>query len=204
MPGSDDSASPRRPEAGAPSHWQQCLELLESKGGPSGAPHWNVARIGTFLREIEAGLVRAPQAVAGFFDKVACEGGSADGQFRQLVDAAPLLLADLANALAGRDVDGAHWSAGVREPEPSHPTLARGGPASPAPREPLDSVGVLSRITRAVRAKQYSMRTEQSYVDGCRRFLGFSAPRPVEPLGAADVQAFLEHLAVERKVVAST
>ncbi len=159
-----------------------------------------------FLGEMEGTAVRSvmPEAVSAFFDKVAREGEHSDWQFRQLVDVVQLLPVDLANAPAGRDVDWTHWSAGARELEPSHPALAREGPAPPAPGEPLESAGVLARMTRAVRAKQYSIRTEQSYVDWCRRFLSSSAPRPVEPLGAADAQAFLEHLAVERKVTAST
>ena len=47
----------------------------------------------------------APEAVTAFFDKVAREGGLADWQFRQLVEAVQLLLVDLADAPAGRDVD---------------------------------------------------------------------------------------------------
>jgi len=108
-----------------------------------------------------------------------------------------LLLVDLADAPAGREVDCGYWREGARELEPAHPTLAR---KRPAPGKRLDSAGVLARMARAVRAKLYFIRTEQSYVDWCRRFLGFSGPRPLEQLDAADAQAFLEHLTVERKV----
>ena len=139
MPSSNDSSPPRRSEAGTPSHWQQYLDLLEKTGVPEGARRWYVARVESFLREMEGTPVRAlaPEAITAFFDKVAREGQLADWQFRQLVDAVRLLV-DLADAPAGREVDWGYWSAGARELEPSHPTLAREAPAPPAPGESLD------------------------------------------------------------------
>ncbi|MEJ2330963.1 MAG: site-specific integrase, partial [Gammaproteobacteria bacterium] len=47
-------------------------------------------------------------------------------------------------------------------------------------------------------------RTEQSYVDWCHRFLRFCGDTPMTEIGAADVQRFLSHLAVERNLAAST
>jgi len=73
-----------------------------------------------------------------------------------------LLLVDLADAPAGREVDCGYWREGARELEPAHPTLAR---KRPAPGKRLDSAGVLARMARAVRAKLYFIRTEQSYAD---------------------------------------
>jgi len=49
---------------------------------------------------------------------------------------------------------------------------------------------------------QYSIRTEQAYVDWCQRFLAFCGDTPAERLGVEDVQRFLSHLAVERSVAA--
>jgi hypothetical protein len=51
---------------------------------------------------------------------------------------------------------------------------------------------------------QYSIRTEQAYVDWCHRFLAFCGDTPTERLGVEDVQRFLSHLAVERAVSAKT
>jgi integron integrase len=51
---------------------------------------------------------------------------------------------------------------------------------------------------------QYSIRTEQSYVDWCHRFLLFCGSKPLDALGVPDVQRFLSHLAVERSVSAKT
>jgi integron integrase len=63
---------------------------------------------------------------------------------------------------------------------------------------------VLEALARTIRSKHYSIRTEQSYVDWCSRFLLFCDGKPLDRIGAADVQRFLSHLAVEKNVSAST
>lgn len=50
----------------------------------------------------------------------------------------------------------------------------------------------------------YSIRTEDTYVDWVRRFVLFHAKRHPRDLGAAEIEAFLSHLAVVGKVLAST
>lgn len=52
--------------------------------------------------------------------------------------------------------------------------------------------------------RQYSIRTEQAYVDWIKRFIWFNGKRHPRDLGAAEVERFLTHLAVERNVAAST
>jgi site-specific recombinase XerD len=52
--------------------------------------------------------------------------------------------------------------------------------------------------------KHYSIRTEQAYLDWIKRFILFHGKRHPENLGSAEVEQFLTHLAVERKVAAST
>jgi integron integrase len=56
----------------------------------------------------------------------------------------------------------------------------------------------------AIRLRHYSLRTEDTYVHWVRRFILFHGKRHPESMGAAEVQAFLTHLAVERNVSAST
>jgi integron integrase len=70
-------------------------------------------------------------------------------------------------------------------------------PAAP-PRRLLD------RVRDEIRLRHYSIRTETAYVDWIRRFVVFHGKRHPDSLGAAQVQEFLSHLAVERNVAAST
>ncbi|MCW5656168.1 MAG: integron integrase [Burkholderiaceae bacterium] len=63
---------------------------------------------------------------------------------------------------------------------------------------------LLSRLREALRVRHYSIRTEQAYVEWARRFIRFHALRHPASLGAAEVQAFLTHLAVDRSVASPT
>ena len=70
------------------------------------------------------------------------------------------------------------------------------GPA-PAPK-------LLDRLRDHLRTRHYSIRTETAYVDWARRFILFHGKRHPQEMGAAEVEAFLTHLAVQRQVSAST
>lgn len=79
--------------------------------------------------------------------------------------------------------------------------VARGGPAAdsapPAPR-------LLDQVRAAIRVRHYSRSTEQSYVHWVRRFVLFCGKRHPRDVGAAEVERFLTHLAIEERVAAST
>jgi integron integrase len=75
---------------------------------------------------------------------------------------------------------------------------ASGVDDAPAPPRLLD------RLRRTIRVRHYSIRTESAYVDWVRRFILFHDKRHPQDLGAAEVTAFLTHLAVDRQVAPST
>jgi integron integrase len=66
------------------------------------------------------------------------------------------------------------------------------------------SARLMDRLRHALRVRRYSIRTEQAYVDWVRRFILFHGKRHPMDLGATAVQAFLTHLAVERRVASPT
>ena len=68
---------------------------------------------------------------------------------------------------------------------------------APAPK-------LLDRLRDHLRTRHYSIRTETAYVDWARRFILFHGKRHPQEMGAAEVEAFLTHLAVQRQVSAST
>ena len=55
-----------------------------------------------------------------------------------------------------------------------------------------------------LRTGHYSPRTEEAYVGWILRFVRFAGLRHPRELGAAEVQRFLEHLAIEGRVAAAT
>src|SRR5438034_1112929 len=70
-------------------------------------------------------------------------------------------------------------------------------PGQPMPR-------LYDRLIEVLRTAHYSRRTEEAYVGWIRRFIQFHGGRHPALLGAADVTAFLSHLAVNGDVAAST
>ena len=63
---------------------------------------------------------------------------------------------------------------------------------------------LLDRVRGATRRLHYSIRTEDSYVDWIRRFILFEGKRHPLEMVEAEVVAFLTHLAMQRRVAAST
>lgn len=63
---------------------------------------------------------------------------------------------------------------------------------------------LLDRVRDRLRIKHYSIRTETQYLQWVRRFILFHGKRHPQEMGAAEVEAFLTHLAVEGKVAAAT
>jgi len=63
---------------------------------------------------------------------------------------------------------------------------------------------LLDRVRDQVRAKHYSDRTEEIYVEWIRRFISFHNKRHPSEMDGDAVNAFLTHLAVNENVAAST
>ena len=68
----------------------------------------------------------------------------------------------------------------------------------------LKSPKLLDQVRERLRVKHYSIRTEQVYVDWIKRFIWFHDKRHPKDMGAAEIEAFLTHLAVKGRVSAST
>jgi len=63
---------------------------------------------------------------------------------------------------------------------------------------------LLNEVRDTIRVKHDSIRTETQYVHWIKRFILFHGKRHPQDMGAAEVEAFLTHLAVEGSVSAST
>jgi integrase len=63
---------------------------------------------------------------------------------------------------------------------------------------------LLDQVCHKLRAKHYSIRTEEAYVGWIRRFILFHGKRHPREMGEKEISAFLTHLAVQGKVSAST
>ncbi|MFO1396509.1 MAG: integron integrase [Burkholderiales bacterium] len=69
--------------------------------------------------------------------------------------------------------------------------------AKPTPR-------LLDAVRERIRYRHFSYRTEEAYLGWVRRYIGFHSRRHPREMGAPEIEAFLNHLANERSVAAST
>jgi len=63
---------------------------------------------------------------------------------------------------------------------------------------------LIPRLRETMRARRYSLKTEKAYVHWVRRYIFFHKMRHPKDMGPAEATAFLNHLANERRVSAST
>lgn len=63
---------------------------------------------------------------------------------------------------------------------------------------------LLDQVREKLRLKHYSFRTEGTYTSWIKRFILFHGKRHPAEMGAREIEAFLSHLAVNRRVAAST
>src|SRR5271155_802198 len=64
--------------------------------------------------------------------------------------------------------------------------------------------GLFEVARERIRTRHLALRTEQAYLQWMRRYVKFHGRRHPREMGAAEVEAFLTHLAVDAKVGAST
>jgi integron integrase len=69
--------------------------------------------------------------------------------------------------------------------------------SEPAPK-------LLDQVRHVLRIKHYSIRTERAYLDWIKRFILFHGKRHPKDKGSAEIEAFLNALAVTKQVSAST
>lgn len=63
---------------------------------------------------------------------------------------------------------------------------------------------LLEQVHHCLRTLHYSYRTEQQYLAWIRQFILFNGKRHPADMGATEVESYLTHLAVDRRVAAST
>jgi integron integrase len=63
---------------------------------------------------------------------------------------------------------------------------------------------LLNNIRNKIRLKHYSYQTEKSYVSWAKRYIYFHNKKHPKDMGKPEIEAFLTHLAVNRKVSPST
>ncbi len=116
----------------------------------------------------------------------------------QLIEAIQLLLIEAVDIRTARFVDWGYW----REQVIDSNLLPDNRPLKQR------SAGVnsawLFELTRKIQAKNYSIRTEKTYLNWVKQFDCFLRGRKFDDVAPRDIESFLSYLAVDRKVSKST
>ena len=200
------------------SFWKRYIEQLERRGVKPALRRWYVRRVEEYIKANTGAPLRSHtmDVVTGYLESVGRIGRLADWQFRQVVHAIQILFCDLLEVAWGDTVDWQFWMESAKGLDPGHPTVARGHPAedqiyikarggdTALSRIRREHPDLVRQLSAAVRRKGYSIRTEQAYEHWMLRFVAFCEPCSVAEAGSAGVQRFLEYLAVQKHVSAST
>ena len=63
---------------------------------------------------------------------------------------------------------------------------------------------LLDIVRDKIRFKHYSIKTEQSYLSWIKRYIFFHNKKHPKEMGKIEIEAFLTHLAVDKKVSPTT
>jgi integron integrase len=191
-----------------PSTWQRLLETLHAQGIKSPADRWYIIRAEQFEKSLRHKRIEACTAedVTGYLTGLGAQGRLEGWQFSQIVDSLETLLELTLDLPWAHSFDWAFWRDSAKRLSANHPSIAR-SPSSTVPyRNPptREIRELLASVTAELRRRNYSIRTEQTYVQWIRRFRAFHRNRALEATPETAVKAFLEQLAVKGNVSAST
>ena len=194
------------------SRWQQYIHLLSVRKIPEKARRYYVRHVEDLIRESDNTplLNLRREVVEAFLRRRANNPRLEDWQIRQCVDAIQLLLEDLAHAPIAVEIDWSAWRFGATSLSSDHATLAGDQSADRMVVKEVERLKVmdqreqLEQLVVAIRVRHYSIRTEKVYLNWAARFFAFCKAAKTGTHGSSQVQQYLQYLAVERKVSAST
>jgi integron integrase len=193
--------------------WDRYLELLSKQGVKESTRRWYVLRAEHYIKAFpDRKLARhTAEDITGYLEKMGRSGHLRDWQFRQAVDAIRNLFLIITNKWE-KTIDWQYWLDSAQSLPPDHRTIAREKPVINRARvESLDIQSARERhgdihaaIITETRRRDYSISTEQAYAAWFMQFAAFHSQRDPRNLGGEDIVAFLEYLATQRNVSAST
>ena len=205
-----------------PSGWQRYLNALLDRNIPDKLQRWYVRHTQGFisyLQQHDKGIEATEEAdLRSYLGDLSRRESLEGWQHRQCIEAIRILLEDLTALDWLADFDWAYWLE-AQILTTAHPTLARETKATTCSGDSaalMDSEhqknrqlssehqALIDKVIEAVRVRQYSIRTEHTYVHWVRRFLLRYPDTTVSALGEGEVESFLSHLALRRNVAAST
>ena len=201
--------------------WRKYFEKLKTYGFPPTAFSWYRRAVERYVVSHEGKRVatHCPEMVQDYLEKLGSQTRVREFSFVQTVQALQVLFEDMVQAPWAGSFPWSEWIERARGLEARHPTVARdarldadsvdlsinpetlSGVVAEAHRRHPD---VIRKMITAIRLKNYSIRTENSYLEWLARFMLFHSRVAPENYNESHIQAFLEDLVLRRNVSVST
>lgn len=135
-------------------------------------------------------------------------------QFEQVIEAIKILFCQIIKTSWSGFFHWDHWFASAQTLAKNHSTVARDSPPlrkkarenKPESKNEIKEKHktLLDQVVIEIRRRNYSYRTEKAYVDWIIRYLWFHSDKNPGELTGQEIKNYLEYLAIERDVSAST
>lgn len=149
---------------------------------------------------------RTAQHVKTFLYKLEARPNIEPWKVKQAKDALRILYADFLKVSWAIKIVGQTDKKKKTKPAPKPHSQPKKSFRDPIKHKEVDAKHseIIKRLRSEIRARHYSIRTEQAYEDWVRRFIIFHALQSPRKLGSGAVKQYLEYLAEVRAVAAST
>lgn len=205
--------------------WDNYIEQLKRYGIAPKLLRWHVRHAEQYIQAHPRHRLAAHSAVdvERFLQEKGRNVQLKDWQFRQIVKALQVLFVALVKSPWAAAFPWQNWIEGAHELPASHPTVSRDydtqeksvvtDSSGSAFQKPVDGLSGrlrdafphhVERLITEIRVRQYSIRTEQSYLGWLARFTGFHQMKDPAGFDGPAISSFLEHLVVQRGVASST
>jgi len=194
--------------------WERYIEKARHNGIKQDFIRWHVRHAELYIKSHNA-LLKTHTAldVDNYLQTKGRNVRLKDWQYRQIVDALRILFVEVVALPWAINYPWNDIKSQSRDLTVSHPTIARQSIGETADGTETDTSvdsiqqqfpDVFNAVTLEIRARDYSIRTEQSYISWLARFIQFNKLKHPEKLGANDIASYLTYLAVNRMVASST
>ncbi len=208
--------------------WDKYIEKTVSYGIKPDVCRWYVKRCESYIKAHEPLRLaeHSPEVIHRYLEDLGRNIRLEDWQQIQVVDALRIMFVDVVKTDWANQFSWDGWKDSYIALPSSHATIARSNDVFANPvKEPdneikvstikkkqdslVDKVKILfpghvKGLLTKIRVKQYSIRTEQSYLSWLARFIAFNDMRDPGTLDKQAIATYLEYLAFKRDVAAST
>ncbi len=211
----DDSSQSTSDRAG--SFWDKYIQALLNQNVKASVARWYVIRAEQFLKAFPDKKLEeiTQQDIVEYLNKVGRLSHLSNWQFRQVVEAIRQLF-PYSSTNMEKQVDWDYWLESSKSLADDHRTIARAMPLKPNEVVPADQVSdqayerrylhpeIFIALKTEIRRRNYAISTEQAYATWLHKFIAYHNMQLPESMGETEVVKFLEYLAVQRNVSAST